>query len=218
MNIFKRLHQEQLIHESSQSVNKRFEIQTSIFKKLTEIIKIVGMFLKLNLGSTSATTLFDTTTKLYQFLSEIVQFVFNVQKETNKKEMIPKSFHELISKTKTLLSHSIYESISQYNTNQGNEEKLKLKRITKESRLFPQLIFNIEQLEQFLIKLSTLIGVNFMKDMKVSTVRIFVLPKNKSKENHEEEKVIEEEENGFNEQDEEAQLDGMDVEIEQEPE
>eukprot|EP01080_Neovahlkampfia_damariscottae_P002595 gene2595-3556_t len=212
---------EQLIHESSQSVNKRFEIQTSIFKKLTEILKIVGMFLKLNLGTIPATSLFDTATKLYQFLSEIVQFIFNVQKETNKKETIPKSFHELISKTKSLLSNSIYDSISQYNTNQGNEEKLKLKRITKESRLFPQLIFNIEQLDQFLIKLSTLTSVNFMKDMKVSSVRIFVLPKSKKKTQEEEEEEenpskgsMEEEEEEIQQEDEEIEQDPMEEEEE----
>jgi hypothetical protein len=198
--------QEQLIHEFSQSVKKRFEVQTAIYRKLTEILKVVGMFLKLNLNASSATCLFDTTTNVYQLLAEIAKFVFNVQKETNKKETIPKEFHELISKTKTLLSQFIYESISQYNINQANEEKMKMNTVTKESRLFPKLIFNIEQFEQFIISLSTLVGVNFMKDMKVSTVRIFTLSKkSKPTEDDVEEKELHQEETHqeetFNEED-----------------
>jgi fanconi anemia group I protein len=200
--------QEQLIHEFSQSVKKRFEVQTAIYRKLTEILKVVGMFLKLNLNASSATCLFDTTTNVYQLLAEIAKFVFNVQKETNKKESVPKEFHELISKTKTLLSQFIYESISQYNTNQANEEKMKMNTVTKESRLFPKLIFNIEQFEQFMISLSTLVGVNFMKDMKVSTVRIFTLSKKskpsedlEDKEPQEEEETHQDEEEVFNEED-----------------
>ena len=42
----------------------------------TEILKVVGMFLKLNLNTSSATCLFDTTTNVYQLLVEIAKFIF----------------------------------------------------------------------------------------------------------------------------------------------
>lgn len=78
-------------------------------------------------------------------------------------------------------------------------------RIKKENRRIPDLIFQIEEYEKFLIRLSKLSKVNLLRHAKLSTARDFKI-KGFNKKARQDEKAVEE--NGEEDKNEECGKDG----------
>ncbi|CAI0467309.1 unnamed protein product [Linum tenue] len=166
------------LHSSS-----RAAFENRLHSKAEAVVKVLSSFVLMRLKDSQAEHLIRTTTKLYKHLSLMTKLAIAPK---GCKQLSPSlAFQKLVEITCRQLTAPLYifvadtqqESNAQGVNNNNNNNKGKgsrlMNKIKRENKCIPDLIFQVEDYERYLIRLSKVTRVNLLKNAKRSTARDF---------------------------------------------
>ncbi|KAJ7311092.1 hypothetical protein JRQ81_006691 [Phrynocephalus forsythii] len=178
-----------LVEDASQAANQTQPLEKAIILQLGTLLTAYHELVQTALPAGSCVdTLLRSVAKLYAILTALVKYYIQVCRSTAG--AIPGRFEKLVRLSGSHLTPQCYAFITYVQTIQsetlsfaGEKKKKKEKataevstvmaKVLRETKPIPNLIFAVEQYENFLIHLSKKSKVNLMQYMKLSTSRDF---------------------------------------------
>ncbi|XP_062211217.1 uncharacterized protein LOC133912481 [Phragmites australis] len=164
---------------------QRLDLEEALYSRSTFVVHVLSSFANMSLKDTQAEQFLKLTAKFYKLLTRM-----------SKSQIAPKGyntipslkFQKLAEATCRMLTAPLYGFVSLVQENQQTSKKGILAKIRRESKCIPDLIFQIEDYEKYLIQLSKLTKVNLLRHAKRSVARDFqIKTKEKSGEQQQEE-------------------------------
>ncbi|KAM6426593.1 Fanconi anemia group I protein [Liasis olivaceus] len=172
---------------ASQAVNQTQPLEKAVVLQLGTLLTVYHELVQTALpAGTCVDTLLRSVSKMYAILTTLVKYYLQVCRNTTWG--IPGRFEKLVRLSGSHLTPQCYAFITYVQTiqretlNSAGEKKKKDKRgevsavmakVLRETKPIPNLVFAIEQYENFLIHLSKKSKVNLMQYMKLSASRDF---------------------------------------------
>uniref|UniRef100_A0A0A9GLQ7 FANCI solenoid 4 domain-containing protein n=1 Tax=Arundo donax TaxID=35708 RepID=A0A0A9GLQ7_ARUDO len=164
---------------------QRLNLEEALYSRSTLLVHALSSFTHMSLKDTQAEQFLKLTAKFYKLLTRM-----------SKSQIAPKGytqsipdlkFQKLVEVTCRMLTALLYDFVSSIQQNQQTSKKGTLAKIRRESKCIPDLIFQIEDYEKYLIQLSKLTKLNLLRYAKRSVARDFLIrAKEKSGEQQEE--------------------------------
>ncbi|CAN1806891.1 Fanconi anemia group I protein [Linum perenne] len=154
--------------------SSRTAFENQLISKSEAVVKVLSSFVLMRLKDPQAEHLLRSTTKLYKHLAQMTKL--NIAAK-GCKQLIPSlAFQKLVEITCRQLTAPLYifvAEMQQESTGNNNKGKGLMNKIKRENKCIPDLIFQVEDYERYLIKLSKVSKVNLLRHAKRSTARDF---------------------------------------------
>ncbi|KAM0872501.1 hypothetical protein ACQ4PT_038685 [Festuca glaucescens] len=169
--------------------------EEALYSRSTSVVHVLSSFTHMSLKDSQAEQFLKLTAKFYKLLASMSKSQIAPK---GYKQFIPGlKFQKLAEVTCRMLTAPLYNFVSIHQENQQPHKKGTLAKIKRESKCIPDLIFQVEDYEKYLIQLSKLAKVNLLRYAKRSVARDFrIQPKEKAAEEQREEKAEEEQHEG----------------------
>ncbi|KAF0913605.1 hypothetical protein E2562_023716 [Oryza meyeriana var. granulata] len=161
---------------------QRLYLEEALYYRSTSVVHILSSFAHMSLKDSQAEQFLKQTAKFYKLLARIAKS--QVAPKGYKQAIPGHKFQKLAEVTCRMLTAPLYDFVAlvQELQNQQASKRGILARIKRESKCIPDLIFQIEDYEKYLILLSKLTKVNLLRHAKRSVARDFQI---KSKDEQE---------------------------------
>ncbi|MQM05472.1 hypothetical protein Taro_038280 [Colocasia esculenta] len=149
-------------------------LEEALYSRSEALVYMLSHFAKMNLKDSQAEQLLKLSAKFYKLLARTAKH--QIASKKGGKQLLPgHKFEKLAEVTCKRLTVPLYSFVASMQRNQqGNAQSRKLiSRIKRENKWIPELIFQIEDYEKYLIQLSRLTKVNLLRHAKRSTARDF---------------------------------------------
>ncbi|CAM0873122.1 unnamed protein product [Alopecurus aequalis] len=160
---------------------QRLYWEEALYSRSTSVVHVLSSFTHMSLKDSQAEQFLKLTAKFYKLLARMSKSQIAPK---GYKQFIPGlKFQKLAEVTCRMLTAPLYGFVSILQENQQPCKKGILAKIKRESKCIPDLIFQVEDYEKYLIQLSKLTKVNLLRHAKRSVARDFrIQPKEKAEE------------------------------------
>uniref|UniRef100_A0ACD5XKG5 Uncharacterized protein n=1 Tax=Avena sativa TaxID=4498 RepID=A0ACD5XKG5_AVESA len=174
---------------------QRLQWEEALYSRSTSVVHVLSSFTHMSLKDSQAEQFLKLTAKFYKLLARMSKSQIAPK---GYKQFIPGlKFQKLAEVTCRMLTAPVYVFVSTLQQHEQPHKKGTLAKIKRESKCIPDLIFQVEDYEKYLIQLSKLTKVNLLRHAKRSVARDFrIQPKEKAAEEQSEEKAEEEQREG----------------------
>ncbi|XP_039786165.1 Fanconi anemia group I protein homolog isoform X2 [Panicum virgatum] len=163
---------------------QRLALEEALYSRSTLVVHALSSFAHMSLKDTQSDHFLKLTAKFYKLLTRMSKSQIAPKGYT---QSIPSlKFQKLAEVTSRMLTSPLYDFVSSVQENQETPRKVNLAKIRRESKCIPDLIYQIEDYEKYLIQLSKLTKVNLLRHAKRSVARDFWI-EDKSGEQQQEE-------------------------------
>ncbi|CAM8915143.1 unnamed protein product [Rhodiola kirilowii] len=147
-------------------------LEETLFSRAEAVVRVLSSFVVMNLNDTQAEQLLRLAGKFYKQLARMSKLHIAPK---GCKQLIPSpKFQNLVDATCKQLTVPLYNFVTVMQKRQeASTTKYRINKIKRENRCIPDLIFQIEDYEKYLIQLSKVSKVNFLRYAKRSVVRDF---------------------------------------------
>ncbi|TVU47095.1 hypothetical protein EJB05_06676 [Eragrostis curvula] len=167
---------------------QRLDLEEALYSRSALVVHVLSSFAHMSLKDTQADQFLKLSAKFYKLLTRMAKS--QIAPKGYAQHIPGSKFQKLAEVTCRMLTAPLYAFVSsdQELQNQQTSKKGTLAKIRRESKCIPDLIFQIEDYERYLIQLSKLTKVNLLRHAKRSVARDFqIKAKEKSGEQHQEE-------------------------------
>ncbi|GER52172.1 fanconi anemia group I protein [Striga asiatica] len=154
-------------------VDMELALEETLYTRAEAVVKVLAYFVDMNLKDPQAEQLLKMAVKFYKNLARISKLRIAPK---GCKQVIPSSkYQKLVEITCRRLTAPIYNFVAlmQKNQQESNKTRGMVNKIKRENKCIPELIFQIEDHEKYLIQLSKITKVNLLRHAKRSTSRDF---------------------------------------------
>ncbi|KAL7104911.1 hypothetical protein ACP275_07G012100 [Erythranthe tilingii] len=158
-------------------------VEEILYSRTEAVVEVLSHFVAMNLKETQAEHLLRLSAKFYKNLSKLSKLRIALK---GCKQVLPSlKYERLVEITCRKLTAPIYNFMAQMQKNQQESNKTKgiVNKIKRENKYIPDLIFQIEDYEKYLIQLSKATKVNLLRHAKRSTSRDFKIVEPVNQEN-----------------------------------
>ncbi|KAM4126898.1 hypothetical protein ACJW30_02G049000 [Castanea mollissima] len=168
-----------LVTQRSINLNKSGEhapglaFEENLYTRAEAVVKVLSFFVLMNLKEPQAEHLLRLAAKFYKHLAQMSKLRIAPK---GCKQLLPSlKFEKLVELTCKQLTVPLYNFVMLVQKKQQENAISKgiIKKIKRENRCIPDLIFQIEDYEKYLIQLSKVSKVNLLRHAKRSTSRDF---------------------------------------------
>uniref|UniRef100_A0A0E0D0A1 Fanconi anemia group I protein n=1 Tax=Oryza meridionalis TaxID=40149 RepID=A0A0E0D0A1_9ORYZ len=162
------------IDEDDQPADERTQrlyLEEALYSRSTSVVHVLSSFAHTSLKDSQAEQFLKLTAKLYKLLARMAKS--QIAPKGYKQVMPGLKFQKLAEVTCRMLTAPLYVFVALVQENQQASKRGILARIKRESKCIPDLIFQIEDYEKYLIQLSKLTKVNLLRHAKRSVARDF---------------------------------------------
>ncbi|PIA61325.1 hypothetical protein AQUCO_00300695v1, partial [Aquilegia coerulea] len=174
---------DQLVHEEE---SPALIMEEALYVRSEALVNLLSYFAQMKLKDHQAEQLLRLNARFYKHMALMTKLRIAPK---GCKQLIPGiKFQKLAEITCKRLTAPLYNFVALMQTNQQENAQSKgiLSKIKRENRCIPELIFQIEDYEKYLIQLSKLTKVNLLRHAKRSTARDFKIIEMKSNREEEE--------------------------------
>ncbi|KAL6519815.1 hypothetical protein OROMI_032709 [Orobanche minor] len=159
-------------NQSGNSVSE-LVLEETLFSRAEAVVKVLAYFVDMNLKDTQAEHLLRIAVKFYKNLARISKL--RIAPKGCKQVLPSVKYQRLVEITCRQLTAPIYNFVARMQKNQQESNKTRgiANKIKRENKCIPDLIFQIEDYEKYLIQLSKITKVNLLRHAKRSTSRDF---------------------------------------------
>ncbi|KAK9161603.1 hypothetical protein Syun_007944 [Stephania yunnanensis] len=161
-------------------------LEDALYSRAEAVVNLLSFFAQMNLKEPQAEQFLRLTARFYKHLSLMTKLCIAPK---GFRQVLPGlRFEKLAEMTCKRLTAPLYNFVAlmQRNQQENAQRKGTINKIKRENRCIPDLIFQIEDYEKYLIQLGTLTKVNLLRHAKRSTARDFkILDANKINQNEE---------------------------------
>uniref|UniRef100_A0A0E0KDJ4 Fanconi anemia group I protein n=1 Tax=Oryza punctata TaxID=4537 RepID=A0A0E0KDJ4_ORYPU len=162
------------IDEDDQPADERTQrlyLEEALYSRSTSLVYVLSSFAHMSLKDSQAEQFLKLTAKFYKLLARMAKS--QIAPKGYKQVMPGLKFQKLAEVTCRILTAPLYVFVALVQENQQVSKRGILSRIKRESKCIPDLIFQIEDYEKYLIQLSKLTKVNLLRHAKRSVARDF---------------------------------------------
>lgn len=162
-------------------------LEEAVHSRSEALVYVLSFFAEMNLKDSQAEQFIKLTAKFYKLLARMTKLRIAPK---GCKQLLPgQKFQKLAEVACRKLTSKLYNFVALVQRNQQENVRSKgiLNKIKRENKCIPDLIFQIEDYERYLIQLSKLTKVNLLRNAKRSTVRDFKILEMKKSTAQEEE-------------------------------
>ncbi|XP_051128385.1 uncharacterized protein LOC127249554 [Andrographis paniculata] len=159
------------------------QLEEILFSRAEAVVKVLSDFISMNLKDPQAEVLLRLAAKFYKNLARISKLQIAPK---GCQQILPSlKYQRLVEITCRQLTTPIYNFVAQMQKNQQESNKTRgiASKIKRENRCIPDLIFQIEDHEKYLIQLSKITRVNLLRHAKRSTSRDFKILESVNEQN-----------------------------------
>ncbi|CAL8991407.1 unnamed protein product [Prunus brigantina] len=158
-------------------------LEENLYTRAEAVVKVLSSFASMSLNDTQAEFLLRFCARFYKHLAQMSKLRIAPK---GCKQIFPSlKFQKLVEVTCKQLTNPLYDfvAIMQGKHQENAYTKGMINKIKRENRCIPELIFQIEDYEKYLIQLSKVCKVNLLRHAKRSTARDFrIIPNNINRE------------------------------------
>ncbi|CAH9096737.1 unnamed protein product [Cuscuta europaea] len=201
-------------HISSQQWGEKASelvIEETLYSRAEAVVNVASFFVLMNLEEAEAEKLLMLAARFYKNLARITKL--HSASKGCKQRLPSLKFQKLVEETFRQLTAPLYNFVADMQTKQQESEKGKgiVKKIKRENRCIPDLIYQIEDCEKYLIQLSKASKVNLLRHAKRSTCRDFKIHFSmEGEDGNDDNEVVAETESSSGEENEAADLGAVD--------
>ncbi|KAM0001461.1 putative fanconi anemia group I protein [Helianthus debilis subsp. tardiflorus] len=153
--------------------NPYFTLEETLYQRAEAVVELLSSFVVMNLKDSQAEHLLKLAAKFYKNLARISKF--HIAPKGCKQILPSLKCQKLVEVTCTRLTAPLYVFVGSLQQNQKESKASKglINKIKRENRCIPDLIFQIEDYEKYLILLSKATKINLLRHAKRSTARDF---------------------------------------------
>ncbi|KAF5185291.1 Fanconi anemia group i protein-like protein [Thalictrum thalictroides] len=161
-------------------------MEEALYVRSEALVNLLSYFAQMKLKDPQAEQLLRLTARFYKHMALMTKL--RIAPKSCKQLLPGIKFQKLAEITCKRLTAPLYNFVALMQTNQQENAQNKgvLSKIKRENRCIPDLIFQIEDYEKYLIQLSKLTKVNLLRHAKRSTARDFKIIEKKSNRKEEE--------------------------------
>ncbi|KAK1292554.1 hypothetical protein QJS10_CPB17g01250 [Acorus calamus] len=148
-------------------------LEESIYARSEALVTMLSSFAEMSLKDPQAEQLLKLTTRFYKLLARMTKLCIAPK---GSKQLYPgQKFQRLAEVTCKRLTAPLYNFVAVMQNNQQANAQGRgvVGKIKRENKCIPELVFQIEDYERYLIQLSKLTKVNLLRHAKRSTARDF---------------------------------------------
>nr|XP_043630505.1 Fanconi anemia group I protein [Erigeron canadensis] len=164
--------------------NSHFTLEDTLYQRAEAVVELISSFVVMTLKDSQAEHLLKLATKFYKNLARISKF--HIAPKGCKQILPSLKCQKLVEVTCKQLTAPLYTFVDLMQQNQQDNRASKgmINKIKRENRCIPDLIYQIEDYEKYLILLSKASKINLLRHAKRSTARDFRIeyPKNISQQ------------------------------------
>ncbi|EHA8589521.1 Fanconi anemia group I protein [Cocos nucifera] len=149
------------------------KLEEALHSRSEALAYLLSFFVEMNLKDSQAEHLLKVTARFYKLLARMAKLCIAPK---GCKQLLPSpKFQKLAEITCSRLTSPLYNFVALVQRNQQENAQRRgiISKIKRENRCIPDLIFQIEDYEKYLIQLSKLTKVNLLRHAKRSTARDF---------------------------------------------
>lgn len=160
-----------LDHDGKQ--NPYFTLEDTLYQRAEAVVELLSSFVVMNLKDPQAEHLLRLAAKFYKNLARVSKF--HIAPKGCKQILPSLKCQKLVEVTCKQLTDPLYKFVETMQQKQQDSRASKgsINKIKRENRCIPDLIFQIEDYEKYLILLSKASKVNLLRHAKRSTIRDF---------------------------------------------
>ncbi|KAL0457426.1 UNVERIFIED_CONTAM: Fanconi anemia group I protein [Sesamum latifolium] len=148
-------------------------MEEMLYSRAEAVVKVLSYFVAMNLKDPQAEHLLRLAAKFYKNLARISKY--RIAPKGCKQVLPSLKYQRLVEITCRQLTAPVYNFVAHMQKNQQESNKPRgiVNKIKRENKCIPDLIFQIEDYEKYLIQLSKTTKVNLLRHAKRSTSRDF---------------------------------------------
>ncbi|XP_058083253.1 uncharacterized protein LOC131231163 isoform X2 [Magnolia sinica] len=148
-------------------------LEEALYSRSEALVNLLSSFAEMSLKDPHAEQFLKSTAKFYKHLAHMTKL--RIAPKGCKQPLPGQKFQRLAEVTCKKLTAPLYNFVAlmQRNQQENVQNRGIIKKIKRENRCIPDLIFQIEDYEKYLIQLSKLTKVNLLRHAKRSTARDF---------------------------------------------
>ncbi|KAJ9536922.1 hypothetical protein OSB04_029655 [Centaurea solstitialis] len=153
--------------------NPYFTLEDTLYQRAEAVVQLLSSFVVMNLKDPQAEHLLRLAAKFYKNFARVSKF--HIAPKGCKQILPSLKCQKLVEVTCKQLTDPLYKFVEkmQQKQQESRASKGSINKIRRENRCIPDLIFQIEDYEKYLILLSKASKVNLLRHAKRSTVRDF---------------------------------------------
>ncbi|KAK2990118.1 hypothetical protein RJ640_014787 [Escallonia rubra] len=150
-----------------------FQLEETLYSTAEAVVKVLSSFVVMNLKDPQAENILRLAARLYKNLGRMSKL--RIASKGCKQHLPSLKYQKLVEITCKQLTAPLYNFVALMQRNQQQSARSKgiINKIKRENRCVPDLIFQIEDYEKYLILLSKATKVNLLRHAKRSTSRDF---------------------------------------------
>ncbi|EXC03954.1 hypothetical protein L484_007211 [Morus notabilis] len=147
--------------------------EENLYSRAEAVTKVLASFVLMSLNDPQAETLLRLAARFYKHLAQMSKL--RIAPKGCKQVLPSLKFQKLVEITCRQVTVPLYNFVAEMQRSQQENSSSKgiINRIKRENRCIPDLIFQIEDYEKYLIQLSKLSKINLLRHAKRSTARDF---------------------------------------------
>ncbi|CAL9136638.1 unnamed protein product [Musa textilis] len=146
-------------------------LQEVLYVRSESLVYLLSSFVEMKLKDSQAEQLLKMTTRFYKLLAPMTKH--QIASKGSKQILPSLKFQKLAEVACIRLTNPLYNFVALVQRNQNAQHKGIISKIKRENRCIPDLIFQIENYEKYLIQLSKSSNVNLLRYAKRSVARDF---------------------------------------------
>ncbi|XP_076937653.1 uncharacterized protein LOC143605428 [Bidens hawaiensis] len=153
--------------------NPYFSLEETLYHRAEAVVELLSFIVVMNLKDSQAEHLLKLAVKFYKNLARISKF--HIAPKGCKQILPSLKCQKLVEVTCKRLTTPLYIFVESMQQNQKESKAVKglINKIKRENKCIPDLIFQIEDYEKYLILLSKATKTNLLRHAKRSTARDF---------------------------------------------
>ncbi|GFQ03410.1 fanconi anemia group i protein [Phtheirospermum japonicum] len=157
----------------SGKIASELALEETLFSRAEAVVKVLAYFVDMNLKDTQAEHLLRMAVKFYKNLARISKL--RIAPKGCRQVLPSVKYQRLVEVTCRRLTAPIYNFVARVQKNQQESNKTRgiVSKIKRENKCIPDLIFQIEDYEKYLIQISKITKINLLRHAKRSTSRDF---------------------------------------------
>ncbi|KAI3936391.1 hypothetical protein MKW98_000665 [Papaver atlanticum] len=163
------------VHDQHQEGEKTpgLVLEEDLYSRCKALVNLLSCFAEMNLNDVLADQFLKLTSRFYKYLALMTKL--RIAPKGCKQQLPGAKFEKLAEVTCKSLTVPLYKFMALMQSNQQENVQSKgiLNKIKRENRSIPDLIFQVEDYEKYLIQLSKVSKVNLLRHAKRSTARDF---------------------------------------------
>ncbi|TYH53164.1 hypothetical protein ES332_D09G079500v1 [Gossypium tomentosum] len=165
--------QKTIHHDQNGEHNLGFTFEEIVYSRIKAVVEVLSSFVLMSLKDNQAEHFLRLTARFYKNLALISKLKIAPK---GQKQLLPSlQFQKLVELTCKELTVPLYNFVAEMQQAQQENANSKgmINKIKRENKCIPELIFQIEDYEKHLIRLSKATKMNLLKHAKRSTCRDF---------------------------------------------